>query len=192
MAAKLWLVRHADTALNQAHRIRGWSNPPIDSVGEQHVHTLAKELKSKGVKPDVLVASDLQRAVETAKILGKALGIASLKVDWHFRPWNVGDFTGEESEKAHPQLMKYVKDRFSKVPGGESFESFDLRFMSALESLLKEHENENVMLVTHHRGDRVVDANLTGTFRPEVMNREGIDPAHYVEYNHKGGKISKL
>lgn len=140
---------------------------------------------------DFLVSSDLERAVQTAKIIGEYLGLSQLQLDWHFRPWNVGNFTGEVSEKAHPELMKYVKDRFKKVPGGESFEEFDQRFMKALSGVLHDHDGQDVMLVTHHRGDRVIAANKSGTFDPEQMNREGIDPAGIVIYEHTKGKITK-
>ncbi len=191
MTARLIIVRHGPTKLNAEHRLRGWANPPVDNSGIEEVQKLADSLKKEHTKVDVLVSSDLVRSITTAKLIGETLGVPQLKLDWHFRPWNIGDFTGEESKKAHPELMKYVKERTKKVPGGESFDDFDRRFMGALESLLKAHENDTVMVVTHHRGDRVVAANLGGTFDPDQIDREGIPPASHVVYSHKGGKISK-
>lgn len=187
--AKLYVVRHANTALNTQSRIRGWSNPPLDATGKQDAHKLATKLLAEKCNVDVLACSDLDRAVQTAKVIGEALGVKQLLMDWHFRPWDVGELTGSDSNAATKTLDTYIRDPKKKVPDGESFSQFDTRFMTALEGILSRNEGRDVMIVVHHRGERLIEYHLTGN--PREMDKIGIDPATYNEYSHKGGKINK-
>lgn len=55
----LYLVRHAQTALNAAGRLRGLADPPLDDVGEAEAERLAAVLATTGVA--VVISSRLER-----------------------------------------------------------------------------------------------------------------------------------
>lgn len=76
---QLLLVRHGQTALNAAGKLRGRLDPPLFEAGFQEVRALAQELARR--RPCRIVTGPLLRTVQTAEIIARA---ASL-------PWVIDD-----------------------------------------------------------------------------------------------------
>ena len=72
-APGILFIRHAESVWNAAGRWQGQGNPPLSDAGRAQAERLARHLAGEGV--EALVASDLDRARETAEILGAALGL---------------------------------------------------------------------------------------------------------------------
>lgn len=164
-AGSLWLLRHGKTRLNgegEDDKIRGHLNVPLDDVGRKQADDLAQDAKAYGL--DTLHSSDLARATQTAKPVADASGIGAVETSDAYRPWNLGDFQGESSKSATPQLRAYVQDKPDEaVPGGESFNDFKGRFIPAFEKLLAEaRSGKTVGLVTHYRNAKLAQAYLDG------------------------------
>lgn len=64
---KLYLVRHGETVANKAHILQGQADGELNDTGRRQAGEVRKKLN--GAEIDVYVASDLQRAVETCKII---------------------------------------------------------------------------------------------------------------------------
>ena len=64
---KLYLVRHCETVANKAHILQGQTDGELNDTGRRQAGEVRKKLN--GAEIDVYVASDLQRAVETCKII---------------------------------------------------------------------------------------------------------------------------
>ena len=64
---KLYLVRHGETVANKAHILQGQTDGELNDTGRRQAGEVRKKLN--GAEIDVYVASDLQRAVETCKII---------------------------------------------------------------------------------------------------------------------------
>jgi len=156
---KVTIIRHGATSLNNddvsIDRIRGWQNVPLSKSGASEANRLGKELKKN--PPDKLITSDLDRASETAEIISKHTGAPVVEKTRALRPWNVGDYTGQTTEKALPVLTHHMEHSDKEVPGGESFNDFKNRFLGGVHKILKKHSG-NVALVTHHRGERLLEA----------------------------------
>lgn len=153
-------VRHGSTHLNNddtsVDRIRGWKDVPLNAEGRQQAAVTGREMRSN--PPDKIVASDMERAQESAKILSQQSGAPLTYIGHEFRPWNVGQFAGQVSKKAVPILAKYAREMPDKpLPGGESFNCFKHRLFTGLAKLL-ENEQGTVAIVTHHRDERLVTA----------------------------------
>jgi len=152
-------IRHGATRLNNddnsVDRLRGWRDIPLSDEGREEAERLGKSLKAN--PPDCIVTSNLKRAVETAEIISRIIGV---KVDWKtekFRPWDVGKYTGQLSSTAIPILLKYVDEPDRKVPDGESFHQFQRRFFSGLDEALDKY-NGVIAIVSHHRDERLLRA----------------------------------
>ena len=65
---ELLLVRHGETEDNLRQIMQGQTHGRLTAHGRQQAEALAQQLSSK--KIDVLVSSDLQRAIDTAVIIG--------------------------------------------------------------------------------------------------------------------------
>lgn len=75
------IVRHGRTAYNEQHRLQGQVDIPLDEVGEWQVRQTAQTLRDLYVdgRPDIpkqlVVCSDLGRAVQTAHAFADPLGL---------------------------------------------------------------------------------------------------------------------
>ena len=126
------VIRHASTRLNNddaaIDRLRGWSDIPLSLQGMEQAKTLAEEVASS--PPDVILCSDLNRCVVTARIISERLGIRLEEPAFNLRPWNVGVFTGRKALEVLPLMMSYVTEHPDRpLPEGESFNTFRNRFV---------------------------------------------------------------
>lgn len=180
------LIRHGSTSMNtNGDRIRGWKDVPLSPQGVKEVEATGKAMKDKGIKLDGIITSDLSRTVRTAEIISKALGVPILAKTIGLRPWNLGVYTGQESKKVHGELRQYVDDGNKVVPEGESFNTFKHRFLGTVMDILDKYKDKKIAIVTHHRGDRLMNAWLkAGGSRNEnvddkVFTEMGIPPGGY-------------
>src|SRR5699024_761552 len=71
--SRLVLVRHGQTDYNREGRLQGQIDIPLNDTGVRQAAVLAAAVAED--PPDVLVASPLQRAAETARIIGRSCGL---------------------------------------------------------------------------------------------------------------------
>jgi broad specificity phosphatase PhoE len=158
---KVWIVRHGETKMNNdsdrsEDRIRGWSDVPLTDEGRETASAAGKQLKSAGI--EIIFTSDLVRAEETAKIIGRIVGLAPITTK-KLRPWDLGELTGATTKTALPKIAQYVCDTPDKpVPQGESFNSFCARAFEGLADCLSRANGRKLLIVTHHRVERLLEA----------------------------------
>lgn len=186
-------IRHGSTKLNdhggQGDKIRGWIDVPLDDRGKQESKAIGEKLRAAKTKPDVLISSDLRRAVETAHTISSISGIPYMGGANHFRPWNLGHFQGQESKKIAPQLAQYVEHPNEPVPGGESFGAFAHRFLTGLRAAFARFPQARLGMIAHHRNERLL-ASLdkagwppNGAFDVREFERKGDPPGFMVTFN---------
>lgn len=112
---ELWLVRHGETTWNREGRLTGWSDVPLTALGEQQARALSGWLAAE--RFERVVASDLQRAIQTARL---AYGEPQ-EVSAALRELEFGQLEGlkwaELPEAYRAALLAF--DGF-QAPGGES------------------------------------------------------------------------
>ncbi|GMA55868.1 hypothetical protein GCM10025858_03710 [Alicyclobacillus sacchari] len=69
---EIWLVRHGETDWNAQGRVQGWTDVPLNAEGRRQASLLAQCLKS--ISFEHIYASDLSRALDTARIVADAVG----------------------------------------------------------------------------------------------------------------------
>lgn len=157
----LLLVRHGETDWNRDGRWQGHSDTHLNDVGREQAARLAAELD--GV--DVVYASDLARARETAEILAEPLDL-TVRQDKRLRERSFGGWEG----KTGPQIEAEFPDAHARWLAGEGpgaddaepFAHFAARVRSFLEDVLARHPDETVLLVTHGGSIRVIHALANG------------------------------
>src|SRR5699024_3351020 len=70
---RLVFWRHGRTAWNAAGRVQGLSDIPLDEVGRRQAVNAAVLLAA--LEPVRIVSSHLERAIETAQVLGQVTGV---------------------------------------------------------------------------------------------------------------------
>jgi alpha-ribazole phosphatase/probable phosphoglycerate mutase len=94
---------------------------------------------------DVVVASDLNRAVETAQIAFGDSGIP-VRLDWRLRECNYGAMNGMPRAQLDLERRRRIDIPF---PEGESWRDAVERVILFLDELVQERQGERVLLIGH-------------------------------------------
>lgn len=87
---RVLLVRHGQSEWNADGRWQGQADPPLTDLGR---HQALHASRSLGTV-DAIVASDLQRAAETATIISAELGVGPIVLDPDLRERHAGEWQG--------------------------------------------------------------------------------------------------
>lgn len=189
--ATIYIVRHGATKLNNqtdtsVDRIRGWKDVPLVEEGRRDARKAALKLKGKDI--DAIVSSDLCRASETARIIGKAIGL-KVELSHKLRPWNLGKFTGTSTKEALPQIAEYARNKpDTPVPDGESFNQFKARAFEGFAEAIAAHPGKTILIVTHHRDERLIEAWDKAGQKPD----HAIDMGTFLQKGDPPGGIKEL
>lgn len=151
----LLYVRHGKTALNLGgtkEALRGWLPVPLTPEGRQQAKDAGQQLK--GIRPDTFSSSDLPRAMETAQIVGKAIGKAPAP-DTNIRDWHTGDLAGKKFVDVKDHLMHLVDNPDEPAPNGESLNTYLNRFVPAMRSRITDPGLH--VVVGHARGASILE-----------------------------------
>lgn len=153
-AGTVLLVRHGETTWNRERRVQGWAPTGLTERGEEQARVAGRAIAA-GYAVDRIVASDLRRTAETARLLRRSGGIdAGIEFDPGWRERDFGQLQGlsyEELFEGFPEfaLGEIGIEAARTVPeGGESLLGMRERVLDAWERLLDEDE-ETVVVVTH-------------------------------------------
>ncbi len=149
--ARLLLVRHGQSTWNREHRIQGQLDPPLSADGRRQAELLA--LRLEGRRFVDLYSSDLKRALETARIVGAALGLEPKPLP-SLREIFLGEWEGltsaEIAERFPEAWARWVDEPdWDLVPGGEGAAAFEARVTRALEAVFERDDHGDVLAVTH-------------------------------------------
>lgn len=161
----LFLARHGETAENVAQILQGHLPGRLTPLGRQQAEELRCRLVAQGAAFDALVASDLQRAVDTARIVNEAFGLpVQLCSLLRERDW--GSLTGLSVTKARQGKM---------LPDVESVEALFCRARRFLIYIKEHFDGQCVLAIGHGLFCRCILAALAGCeIRdiPRIQNAE--------------------
>ena len=165
----LWLARHGETDWNAAGRAHGGTDIPLNETGRGQARRLAQRLRGEPLA--ALVASDLLRASETARIVGEAAGLEPL-LQREWREVNLGALEGEtDAARAHGELISALAASPGPLgAGGETFAAFVERIDRGYRHLCEAHAGEVVAVVAHGGTLKTLIARLIG-LPPEGIGR---------------------
>lgn len=156
MKTKLLLVRHGETVDNANRIMQGQTQGRLNDEGVRQAELLRDELASAHL--DAIVASDLKRSVDTARILAvpHALEVVTTPL-LRERDW--GSFTG-----------RYIPDLKDAVwPDDiETLEALKARAARFLDFIRSHYEGKTVLAVGHGIINKAIQAVFYGKQMPEV------------------------
>ncbi len=143
------LLRHGESIGNAEERWQGQSDYPLNDHGRSQAQALAQRWVSERIVFDLIITSPLERARETAEIIGSALDV---KVEseplWLER--NVGEIAGltpADLRERYPQ-PSFINPFEALASDGEGDWELFLRAGQALHVLLKRSPG-NYLVVSH-------------------------------------------
>lgn len=151
----LVLIRHGETEENVKGISQGHTHGTLTERGYEQIRDVAKRLKGRAF--DAAYTSDLNRCLETSRIIGEEFPDLIITPIEKARERNNGEFQG-----------MYYKDIpwdstegtwfTRRPPGGESIQDLHERAQNLVEELREKHDGETILLVTHGGLIRVIYA----------------------------------
>jgi probable phosphoglycerate mutase len=151
---RLILVRHGDAHAGFHGPIAGPTGcAGLTPLGRLQAAALRDHLAGSGrVRADVLVASVLPRAIETATIIGPGLGLEVSDRDCDLCEVHTGEADGVDWSEYNDRYgsfdMEAEPDR-PFAPGGDSWSGFHDRVQATLARLARDHAGRTVVAVCH-------------------------------------------
>ena len=148
----IFLARHGETTYNAERRFQGWSPKAVlTEKGIAQAHELADAAAREETAFVALYASPLERARQTAAIVGERLGLEPV-VDGRFAETETGEWTDVRYDDVDPALFeawRHAGDGF-RYPGGESLNEQQERVIAGLVDVTQ--RGDLPALVICHRG----------------------------------------
>lgn len=152
-ARRLVLWRHGQTLWNAENRHQGQIDIPLNDVGREQARHAAQTLLA--MKPTHVIASDLERALETGRILADLAGV-SLSTDERLRETFAGEWQGMTRDEI---VAKYPADYAAwggdseiRPGGGETRWEVSQRVVAAIEDALLNIPAGGTLVVASHGG----------------------------------------
>lgn len=139
-------------------------DPPLAPEGHEQAGALARWLEPE--PPDHLIASTMNRAVDTARHLADAFDLVTHE-DQDFCEFDRGTTVYiplEELEPDHPHMVRLIEDWFGPE-GAERRAVFQQRVVAALDRHLRDLDAEQVALVCHGGVINAILAHVLGIER---------------------------
>ncbi len=152
-ARRLVLWRHGQTLWNAENRHQGQIDISLNDVGREQARHAAQTLLV--MKPTHVIASDLERALETGQILADLAGV-SLSTDERLRETFAGEWQGmtrDEIVAKYPQdYAAWGGDSEIRPGGGETRWEVSQRVVAAIEDALLNIPAGGTLVVASHGG----------------------------------------
>jgi broad specificity phosphatase PhoE len=177
-------VRHGRTEGNVRRVLVGRTDIALDDLGYRQAAAVAEHMGTLS-RPDVVVASPLLRARETAQAIADHLDLPIAvepelaELDFgHYEGWSFEDIRAQQPEFA-AQFADFDRDAF--WPGGERLSEFHQRVMSVLSALATRYASHTAVAVTH--------GGVLGSMAAQLL---GTPPNDWSRYQIKNCSVTHL
>jgi len=146
--ARLILIRHAQSVANAERRFTHGPFEPLTPHGREEAARTGRLLGAR-FDPVALYASPFVRALETARLLGAALGLEPRVVE-DLREQDFGELRGRSyADYADDPSARGLGRWSHRPPGGETLEEVAQRAGKALDAIAAAHLGQEVIVVSH-------------------------------------------
>ena len=203
MSVEIFIARHGQNEDNVNGILNGHRDLPLTDVGREQARQLGQGIIDAGLRFDMIYSSPLSRALETAQIVSKMLGMSEPVVMPELIERDFGVMTGQKASDIERLCGANVVKTdtityFLNPEGAETFDQLVTRGHTVLDTVRAKHVGGNVLLVCHGDFGKMVYATATG--KPwrnvltdfhfgngELIDISGSDEAHKIkleQFNH--------
>lgn len=150
---RIILVRHGETEWNRLRRFQGRSDLPLNQKGNAQARALALALKDETLT--AIYSSPLERALETARRIGRLHPATPLFKEPGLMEMDLGEFEGMEAQRwaaEHRDFRRAWEEKPATLPmpGGESLWEVQQRAVEALVRISESHQSGSTLLLCAH------------------------------------------
>lgn len=192
---KMLLVRHGQTIWNHVARYQGHTDIPLNDTGRTQAKLLSLRLAKEPLQ--AVYASDLIRALETARIIAEPHGLAVQALP-QLREINFGAWEGltyQEIKNRYSDLADIYQSSPGKlrIPDGETFQELMERAYGVVTNLVRSHNSSTIAVVTHGGTIRAIICSLLGLDLSHVNQiRQDNAALNLIDYYGEYGILSLL
>ncbi|KAJ2807219.1 hypothetical protein H4S07_003636 [Coemansia furcata] len=167
VVVNMFFARHGQTDANAQQLLQGSGlNGPLSVIGRQQAAALGTAMRDQDL--DMVVASGMERAIETARHVLEHYQDLTMSTDARLNEISWGIMDGASFKTADPLLEPVISrwdsgDFDAKIEGGESINDCRRRLLAAVKDVLLEVKakgHRNVFVCMHGRVLRVLMAAL--------------------------------
>jgi len=157
---------HSTSEDNEAGIATGWLPGQLSTVGRQQASALGRRRREDGIA--AVFASDLQRAVETARIAFDGSSMPIL-LDWRLRECDYGALNGAPADRIHDERRRRLREPY---PGGESWRQATDRIGSFLSDPPNRWAGQRILVIGHVATRWGLDRFLDGRDLDQLVGEE--------------------
>ena len=161
MAVEIIYFVHGTTYDNAESKCSGWKQVELNELGREQAINLGK---NTDYKFDVLFTSDLNRAINSAKL---AWPNTDSIQDSRLRECNYGKYDGEDKS-----LVVYEEHIENPFPDGESLKDVEKRIREFLNFLKEKYNNKTVGIVAHRAPQLAIEVITKGISWEEAIKKD--------------------
>jgi broad specificity phosphatase PhoE len=188
---KIYIARHGETTWNEEGRIQGRSDPGLSPKGYVQSLGLRHHLKDRPLS--AIYASTRQRSILTAEPLANHLGLpiqSQPELDEIAFGILEGKLLHHFDEELKSEWERFRDDRFIyRIPGAENYADVADRIKPFMERLLRDHKEEEVLVVGHRVVNRLLIGMLMGYPLEKVPNIEQTNDMLYLVQRNGEAKV---
>jgi broad specificity phosphatase PhoE len=179
---RLFIWRHGQTEWNAINRVQGQTDVALDSLGRAQAIAAAASLAAE--RPDVIVASDLRRAADTAGALASVTGLPvhfdpRLR-ERHFGSWQGMDLT--DIEAAYPvEFQQWRRGAHVDGCGLEEIDDLAKRAGAGALDAVARADGGTVVIATHGGTSKYILGELLGWSQEVTARLVGLSNCHWSE-----------
>lgn len=156
---KIYSTRHGETTRNAERRISGRVDAELSPLGRRQAEELARRIVDEKIKIDVIYASPMKRAQDTARTVADAVH-APIITDARLIEQDYGDYEGVYMDT--PRFSEFLENKrhFAfRYPNGESMIDVAVRVYPLLDEIIAEYAGtgKTVLLVSHGGVSRLIN-----------------------------------
>ncbi|MDD4333519.1 MAG: class I tRNA ligase family protein [Patescibacteria group bacterium] len=155
---------HGTTTDNEKEIATGWLDGELSDLGKKQAIELGEKIQEQ--KFDVVICSDLKRAVDSAKLMfGEKYEIIT---DKRLREANYGDYNGKKHSFKN-NLTDYISQSFTN---GENYFDVQKRITEFLSEAMDKYAGKKIAIVAHQAPQLALEVVLKGKSWAEAMNED--------------------
>jgi probable phosphoglycerate mutase len=164
MPTRILLVRHGATTSSADERFAGSSDVELSAEGAAQVRALGERLR--GVRIDAAYCSTMHRAIATCQAVAGPHGLTPIRLA-ALREIDHGHWEGlphkQVESRFAAEYAAWSADPLNTIiPGGESGASVLKRALEAIGQIVREHDGQSVLIVSHKATNRLLISQLMG------------------------------
>ena len=189
------LVRHGEAENNVRNLVCSdisRDDCPLTLKGRAGSERLAENLKKRGVKTDLIYASDFGRTRETAAILAKNFKGIKVHFDSRLREMNFGEFHGGSVDKIRSFYVSSGERFVKPAPGGETLRDVARRVGRFILEMDKAHKGKTIIIVSHESPLWMLESVMRGWSEEEAVRAHGARKESYYFLNDEAREVELL